>query len=79
MRYQDDIITGHNMKTVCRAAVTKLTKRLTTNEQTRVQIWKEAFLIQLIKVHFIMHALNLGCRTENTLYQIYAKIPYTAI
>ena len=33
MRYQDDIYTEHNMKTVCRAAVAQWTMRLTRNEK----------------------------------------------
>ena len=34
MRYQDDINTEHNMKSIGRAAVTQWTKRLTRNGQT---------------------------------------------
>ena len=41
MRYQDDINTEHNMKSICRAAVAHWTKRLTRNGQTRVQIREE--------------------------------------
>ena len=40
MRYQDDINTEHNMKSICRAAVAQWTKRLTPNEYTRVRIRK---------------------------------------
>ena len=40
MRYQDDINTEHNMKSIGRAAVAQWTKRLTRNGQTRVQIRK---------------------------------------
>ena len=38
MRYQDDINTEHNMKSIGRAAVAQWTKRLTRNGQTRVRI-----------------------------------------
>ena len=38
MRYQDDINTEHNMKSICHAAVAQWTKRLTRNGQTRVRI-----------------------------------------
>ena len=34
MRYQDDINTEHNMKSIGRAAVAQWTKRLTRNGQT---------------------------------------------
>ena len=34
MRYPDDINTEHNMKSICHAAVTQLTKRPTRNGQT---------------------------------------------
>ena len=40
MRYQDDINTEHNKKSIGRAAVAQWTKRLTRNGQTRVQIRK---------------------------------------
>ena len=42
MRYQDDINTEHNMKSICRAAVAQWTKRLTRNGFTRVRNWKGA-------------------------------------
>ena len=42
MRYQDDINTEHNMKSIGRAAVAQWTKRLTRNGYTRVRIWKGA-------------------------------------
>ena len=45
MRYQDDINTEHNMKSVCRAAVAQWTKRLTRNGQTRVRNWKGANIL----------------------------------
>ena len=38
MRYQDDINTEHNMKSIGRAAVAQWTKRLTRNGYTRVRI-----------------------------------------
>ena len=38
MRYQDDINTEHNMKSICCAAVAQWTKRLTRNGYTRVRI-----------------------------------------
>ena len=51
MRYQDDINTEHNMKSVCRAAVAQWTKRLTRNGQTRVQNWKGAnILLSQLKI-----------------------------
>ena len=40
MRYQDDINTEHNMKSICRAAVAQWTTRLTRNEYTRVKTGK---------------------------------------
>ena len=43
MRYQDDINTEHNMKSVGRAAVAQWTKRLTRNGQTRVRIREAHF------------------------------------
>ena len=36
-RYQDDIYTKHNMKTLCRAAVAQWTQRLTRNGEMRVR------------------------------------------
>ena len=45
MRYQDDINTEHNMKSVCRAAVAQWTKRLTRNGYTRVRNWKGANIL----------------------------------
>ena len=38
MRYQDDINTEHNIKSIGRVAVAQWTKRLTRNGQTRVRI-----------------------------------------
>ena len=46
MRYQDDINTEHNMKSVGRAAVAQWTKRLTRNGQTRVRI-REAHIFDI--------------------------------
>ena len=40
MRYQGDINTEHNMKSIGCAAVAQWTKRLTRNGQTRVEIQK---------------------------------------
>ena len=51
MRYQDDINTEHNMKTIGRAAVAQWTKRLTRNGQTRVRI-REGHIFD------ITHVLN---------------------
>ena len=46
MRYQNDINTEHNMKSICCAAVAQLSMRLTRNGQTRIQIRKaDTFLI----------------------------------
>ena len=47
VRYQDDINTEHNLKSVCRAAVAMWTKLLTRNGQTRVQNWKGANILLL--------------------------------
>ena len=47
MRYQNDINTEHNMKSICRAAVAHWTKRLTPNGYTRVQNWKRANILLL--------------------------------
>ena len=53
MRYQNDINTEHNMKSVCRAAVAQCTKRLTRNGYTRVRIRKaHIFNITLITIYF---------------------------
>ena len=46
MRYQDDINTEHNMKSIGRAAVAQRTKRLTRNGQTRVRI-REAHILDI--------------------------------
>ena len=46
MRYQDDINTEHNMKSIGSAAVAQWTKRLTRNGQTRVQI-REAHIFDI--------------------------------
>ena len=43
VRYQDDINTEHNMKTVCRAAVAQWKERPTRNGQTRVRIPKGVY------------------------------------
>ena len=45
MRYEDDIYTEHNMKSLCPAAVAQWTERLTRNGQMRVQISKGAYCI----------------------------------
>ena len=42
-RYEDDIYTEHNMKTVSSAAVAQMTQRPTRNGQTQVQISKGAY------------------------------------
>ena len=42
MRYQDDINTEHNMKSIYRTAVAQWTKRLIRTGQTRVRNWKNA-------------------------------------
>ena len=46
MRYQDDINTEHNVKSICRAAVAQWTKRLTRTGQTRVRI-REAHIFDI--------------------------------
>ena len=43
MRYEDNINTEHNMKTVFRAAVAQWKERLTRNGETRVQISTGAY------------------------------------
>ena len=43
MRYQDDIYTEHNMKTVCHSPAAQWKERLTRNGQKRVQISKGAY------------------------------------
>ena len=48
MRYQDDINTEHNMKSIGRAAVAQWTKRLTRNGQTPVRI-REAHIFDITK------------------------------
>ena len=45
MRYQDDINTEHNMKSVFRAAVAQWNKCLTRTGQTRVRNWKGANIL----------------------------------
>ena len=42
MRYQNDINTHHNIKSIGRAAVAQLTERLARKGQTRVRNWKGA-------------------------------------
>ena len=49
MRYQDDINTEHNMKSIGCAALAQWTKRLTRNEQTRVRI-REAHIFDIIHI-----------------------------
>ena len=49
MRYQDDINTEHNMKSICRAAVAQWTKRLTRNGYMLVRNWKGANIVLLQK------------------------------
>ena len=54
-RYQDDINTEHNMKSMCRAAVAQWTKCLTRNGQTRVQI-REAHIFDItIAFYYTFH------------------------
>ena len=48
IRYQDDINTEHNMKSIGGAAVAQWTKRLTRNGQTRVQI-QEAHIFYITR------------------------------
>ena len=47
MRYQDDINTEHNMKSICRAAVAQWTKRLTRNGFTRFETGKAHIFLLL--------------------------------
>ena len=47
MRYQNDINTEHNMKSISCAAVVQWTKRMTRNGHTRVQNWKGGNIILL--------------------------------
>ena len=54
MRYQDDINTEHNMKSIGRTAVAQWTKRLTRNGQTRVRI-REAHIFDITHVYFSTH------------------------
>jgi hypothetical protein len=70
MRYQGDINTKHNMKSVCRAAVSQWRKRLTRNGQTRVRNWKGAniHLSQLplqIAIAFSLLTTNLALTTAS--------------
>ena len=60
MRYQDDINTEHNMKSVCRAAVAHWTRRLTRNGQKRVRNWKG-----IICTKVIFETLQQGCPLAN--------------
>ena len=46
MRYEGDINTEHNMKSIGRAAMAQWTKRLTRNGQTRVRI-REAHIFNI--------------------------------
>ena len=51
MRYQDDINTEHNMKSICRAAVAQWTKRLTCNgyySGSKLERRKHAFITYLM-------------------------------
>ena len=57
MRYQDDINTEHNMKSIGRAAVAQWTKRLTHNEQTRVRI-REAHIFDITTFSLLMSLLG---------------------
>ena len=63
VRYQNDIYTEHNMKTVCRAAVAQWKERLTRNGYTRVQISKGAYVVFLI-----LHTLTF--RVWRNLYLV---------
>ena len=49
MRYQNDINTEHNMKSIFRAAVAQWTKHLTRNGQTRVRI-REALIFDITDI-----------------------------
>ena len=49
MRYQDDINTKHNIKSIGRAAVAKWKKHLTRNGQKRVRI-REAHIFDITDV-----------------------------
>ena len=67
MRYQDDINTEHNMKSICCAAVAQWPKRLTRNGYTRVRNWKGA------NIYFTNFCQYLwGC--ERSSFKIYSKM-----
>ena len=57
MRYQDDINTEHNMKSIGRAAMAHWTKRLTRNGQTRVRI-REAHIFDITIYIYIYIYIN---------------------
>ena len=44
-RYQDDINTEHNIKSIGRAAVAQWTKRLTSNDKREFESERRTFLI----------------------------------
>ena len=64
MRYQDDINTEHNMKSilVC-AAVAQWTKRLTRNGYMRVKNWKGANIsfITNLNINFEFRHEKMSC------------------
>ena len=57
MRYEDDINTEHNMKSMGRAAVAQWTKRSTRNGQTRVRI-RKAHIFDIISACMGLHTLQ---------------------
>ena len=65
MRYQDDINTEDNMKSIGRAAVAQWTKRLTRSGQTRFQI-REAHIFDItVEILNFVENLIYECFEEN--------------
>ena len=72
MRYQDDINTEHNVKSIGRTAVTQWTKRMTHNGQTRVRI-REAHIFDITQ-YFSTHSfrIKLSLADTSTTVRVYA-------
>ena len=66
MRYQDDINTEHNKKSMFRAAVAQWTKRLTRNGQTRVEI-REAHILILHNLCILVLLVHIVHTVRQTI------------
>ena len=68
MRYQDDINTEHNMKSIGHAAVSQWTERLTRKGQREFESERRAFLI--LQILLFINKMDFGGEAPEILQHI---------